>query len=131
MNFDVSEAKKYARRLESMNVPRQMDEIVKSTGEFFIDTVSDNTPVDTGLLKKMWLKDNPKLKVKRQGNVRSVTIKNTTPYASFVEKGHKKVLWGVPTNGWVMGRFFQKKSEFTTEKQLEKAINNYIEDVFK
>lgn len=129
MKFDIKELVNYGKQLKSRQ--DMMTRSVESVGNYLLQTVIKKTPVDTGLLKKTWRTDNPTLKVQKKGNVYEVTIVNTTPYASFVEKGHRKVVFGVDTGGWVMGRFFLKASEVETEKNLEKLILPYLKELFE
>lgn len=129
MKFDIKELVNYGKQLKSRQ--DMMTRSVESVGNYLLQTVIKKTPVDTGLLKKTWRTDNPTLTVQKKGNVYEVTIVNTTPYASFVEKGHRKVVFGVDTGGWVMGRFFLKASEVETEKNLEKLILPYLKELFE
>lgn len=129
MKFDIKELVNYGKQLKSRQ--DMMTRSVESVGNYLLQTVIKKTPVDTGLLKKTWRTDNPTLKAQKKGNVYEVTIVNTTPYASFVEKGHRKVVFGVDTGGWVMGRFFLKASEVETEKNLEKLILPYLKELFE
>lgn len=130
MKFDVSELTKYANDLPK-KVHNSISDATKAVAEFLLEVVTERTPVDTGLLKKTWADDNMHLTVVKRGNWFEVTVKNTTDYASFVEKGHKKVLWGTPTKGWVQGRFFLRYSEHMTSKSLEKIITPYIMRIFE
>lgn len=129
MNFDIKELIGYGKKLKSRS--DAMTHAVESVGNYLLKTVIKKTPVDTGLLKKTWSTDNPQLKVQKQGNVYEITIVNTTPYASFVEEGHRKVVFGFDTGGWVMGRFFLKASEVETERNLENLILPHLKEIFE
>ena len=77
----------------------------------------NNTPVDTGNLRKMWSAgDNLAFTVEQVNNGFKVTFINLAQnpkgeqYGRWVNDGHK-----TPSgNGWVMGRFFVEKSIINT-----------------
>lgn len=79
-----------------------------------------NTPIDTGNLRKMWSAgDNLKFTVKQVNNGYEVTLINEARanhkkgymYGVAVNDGHKTP----GGNGWVMGRFFVERSILQTE----------------
>ena len=126
----------------------EKDMLLKAANSF-IKLVQRNTPVSgevnpytgrswdwvrkpdhpKGRLRDAWLKDNPKLeaKVVRRADGYEITIVNNTNYASWVENGHRKFIYGRDTGEWTMGCFFVRRSEISFENgELPKIVANRI-----
>ena len=93
-----------------------------------------NTPIRTGNLRKMWSAgENLRFTVQRIGDSFEVTLINDAransadgfAYAEAVEYGHK-----TPNGGWVMGRFFLKKSELQTEPKCNDIVKRNLQKYF-
>lgn len=93
------------------------------------------TPVDTGNLRKMWSAgDNLLFTVDKVAGGFEVTLVNKARtaygymYGVVVENGHS-----TPGGGWVMGRFFVKKSilEIEYSGKLEKIILTELQKWFR
>lgn len=92
----------------------------------------EQTPVDTGNLRKMWSAgDNLLFTVEKVNNGYQVTLINDArrnskdgfAYGLAVNDGHK-----TPSgNGWVMGRFFVENSITLTLPQVEQIVMNELQ----
>lgn len=89
-----------------------------------------------GQLRNSWDEDNQNIeaKVVEKNGGFEITLYNNTYYASWVEKGHRKFVFGRDTNGWVMGSFFLKRTEVEFEngalaKSVQKKLNDWIKEV--
>lgn len=89
-----------------------------------------------GQLREAWTKDNQNLKAKvvTKANGFEITLVNNTEYASWVEKGHRKFIFGRDTGEWTMGTFFLKRTEVEFEngrlaKSVEKKLTDWIKEV--
>lgn len=95
----------------------------------------NNTPVDTGNLRKMWSAgDNLYFTVEKRGSGYEVTFINEAKnngfmYGRAVNDGHKTP----DGNGWVMGRFFVEKSivQVRDSKQLESIVFKELQQWWK
>lgn len=119
--------------------------ILEQVASKYLNDLIQRTPVNKDLtaptrgnLKKQWSIDNSNLftQITETANGFYIELVNTTPYASWVEKGHRKVVFGHDTGGWVMGRFYVKKTEVLyqqgkldslVEKQFTTWLKNTIE----
>lgn len=106
---------------------------LKDATKNHIARLKRRTPVKTGRLKNSWDWNNQNIIVDKVGDFYSVTLyngaknpKDGSYYASYVEKGHRKVVFGRDTGGWVVGRFFVKASEMETSTNISKDIEPYI-----
>lgn len=98
----------------------------------------ENTPVDTGNLRKMWSAgDNLAFTVEKVNNGFQVTFINTARandqngfmYGIAVNDGHR-----TPSGkGWVMGRFFVEKSilQVSESKQIEAIVYKELQKWFE
>ena len=102
----------------------------------YLSDLKKNTPVKTGKLKKQWDEDNVKINVIPTAKGYYIELVNTTEYASWVEKGHESYNQYGGSYGWVMGRFYVRKTEnlwkngkLDTElkNQFEKWLKNNLE----
>lgn len=103
--------------------------IIRKAAETVIKFAKENTPVDTGWLRRSWYKSN----VKIQGKDLVVTIYNNAEYAMFVEFGHRIVQRGV-TVGFEDGKFMLTLAIDEMKKLLpeitEKQIKTCFERIF-
>lgn len=111
------------------------DTFTKIARKYLAD-LKKNTPVKTGKLKKQWDEDNAKINVIPTAKGYYIELVNTTEYASWVEKGHESYNQYGGSYGWVMGRFYVRKTEnlwkngkLDTElkNQFEKWLKNNLE----
>lgn len=89
-----------------------------------------------GQLKAAWTKDNKNLeaRVVTKGDGFEITLVNTTPYASWVEKGHRKFIFGRDTGEWTMGTFFVKQTEVEFEngklaRSVQLKLNKWLKEI--
>lgn len=94
-----------------------------------------------GTLRRGWTAAGS-LEITKTGNVYKITIENQTPYASYVEYGHRQTPGRyVPAIGcklkkaWVQGRFMMTISEREIKKSapkiLEKKVMDFLGGAFK
>lgn len=94
-----------------------------------------------GALRRGWTAVSS-LEVTKTGNVYKITIENQTPYASYVEYGHRQTSGRyVPAiacklkKAWVQGKFMMTISERELRKSapkiLEKKVMDFLGGVFK
>ena len=97
IEFDVSELVAFKDKLlEDYNRENMLYELAQKMMEMVREVAKENTPIDTGNLRKSWSTDNLYLEVVRQGNTYTVSIENKAYnargnggfYASFVEEGY-------------------------------------------
>lgn len=115
IEIDTKELEALAERFEEAESKLQ-DGIVDTlvyAAELYLRDLITNTPVDTGYLKQQWRNDNPNLdlRVKEVADGYQIELVNYTEYASWVEKGHWSYNQFGGPYGWVMGRFYVRKTE--------------------
>lgn len=76
--------------------PEERDRFLKQSAELLIGSAKNNTPVDSGNLKRKWSRTAP------MGNI--IEVYNNTEYAAHVEYGHRQKKRWVP-GVWKGGRF--------------------------
>lgn len=76
--------------------PEERDRFLKQSAELLIGSAKNNTPVDSGNLKRKWSRTAP------MGNI--IEVYNNTEYAAHVEYGHRQKKRWVPGT-WKGGRF--------------------------
>lgn len=139
--FDFREFEDLAKRLHKAQKERVVERFIH---DFLLemafrahDKIQRRTPVDTGELRKNWRVGN----VQRQGNAYIVEIVNETPYASYVEYGHRQNVGQYVhaikkrlVKPWVEGRFMatisMKEIEQELPKYLEKRSAELLENIF-
>lgn len=129
VEFDFSEFHEFANRLQDThNLDTALMTATQNIARVLHQHLLNQTPVDTGNLRKMWSAgDNLLFTVESVNNGFQVTFINTARaghkygfmYGIAVNDGHR-----TPTGGWVMGRFFVEKSIIQTAEssQLETLI---------
>ena len=134
ISVETDEFEQFAQSFKS-RVIDNWEQVVKNSllqcAELYLQDVIRATPVDTGDLKRQWRKDNKRLAVKinELSDGYQIELVNTTKYASWVEKGHESYNQFGGSYGWVMGRFFVRKTENIWQNgKLDKAMQRRIND---
>lgn len=113
----------WIKKLEKMkeDFPKQTDTFLKQKAEEVIGETKELTPVDKGILKSGWQREN-------NGKFKQVVF-NVTAYAHHVEWGHR-IVRGKKTVGFVKGRYMLHKGinrvKATFYKDLEIVYKNLI-----
>lgn len=129
--WDGKELMRFVENLSEENFENAILDSVKESGDLFLKTVRNRTPVDTGNLKADWSRNgNLSRMPKREGDSYSIEYQNaainyrgTSPaiYASFVEEGYHT------TNGrWIPGHWFAKASEIKTAERVPTIVNRHL-----
>lgn len=86
--YDFSEFNKFAQRLSNVaTFEAQMKKLAKEIAKALLKHMTSLTPVDDGTLIDGW--NGNKFAVKKHGDSFEVLIVNKTPYALYVNDGHK------------------------------------------
>ncbi|RKD22551.1 hypothetical protein BEP19_09830 [Ammoniphilus oxalaticus] len=119
MGFEYSEVVKLKEKMLEFRIAagKAQDRVANRIAQLALRKVKLMTPVDTGNLRNTWKSD-----VVKKGDTYIIVIYNQTEYASFVEKGHRKVVAG-KTVGWVEGKFMLK----LTEEEMQRIAPNMWE----
>ena len=108
----------YMQQIES-----SIDNIIKgSLEEVATMVIADtklNTPVKTGMLKRLWTHGN----VQHNGNKYLVEVGNSVIYAPYVEEGHRQ------GNTFVQGRFMLKDSIDKNKDKLQQKISEKLDRI--
>ena len=114
-------------RIDTGQLKEEIGQSAKRVGVQAIRTLKNNTPVDTGTLRKAWTVEGPSV----SGGGWVVKVSNPTEYASYVEKGHRQTPGRyVPAIGkrlkasWIPGQFFMKNSLNALDSQLPELITS-------
>lgn len=122
--FDIKSFDAVKKGIEGLKA--NQDELLKSVVDDIALRVfrSANrlTPVDTGFLRQDWTIGA----IEKVGDSYQVEIKNVSPYASFVEHGHRIVSNGT-TVGWKEGVFMLTISENAVRKKMDRIIKQRVE----
>jgi hypothetical protein len=159
MSADLRELELLEHRLSAAveQIPKVMDDILKDAGKTFIRVAKQNTPVDSGTLRRNWAPENNK--VSGSGKSRSLTIINPTEYAEYVDQGHRKIAWRTPNKkpgptkpfpggprripkgavkeyvGWVEGYHMSDKAEAAARKKIDrdgpKILNKMLRETWE
>ena len=102
-------------KLTNTEYDRLAEECCNEIAARLLRMTKQNTPVDTGHLKRSWKKEA----ARKNGNVWCSVVYNTADYAMYVEYGHRT------TNhkGWVTGRFMLTNAE----KEIERIVPQLLE----
>ena len=130
--LDVHELTKFRDRLlEDANREYMLTELAEKMMTLVREVAKENTPVDTGNLRKSWSTDNLLLTVERKGNVYTVSIENKAQngrskmeyYASFVEEGYRA------KNGrWIPGHWMMRTGEIEVERKAQGMFDVIVQD---
>lgn len=130
--LDVSELMDFRDRLmEDAHREYMLTELAEKMMTLVREVAKENTPVDTGNLRKSWSTDNLLLTVERRGNVYTVSIENKAYngrsnggfYASFVEEGYHS-----RSGRFIPGRFMMRTGEIEAERQAQRMFNAIVQD---
>lgn len=113
INIDFTELEEYVDKFQEVveNHDAQVKRILEKIAKEYLVDLAERTPVDTGRLQNQWILDNMNINVVDRGNLYEIELINTTEYASWVEKGHLSYNQFGGPYGWVMGRFYVRKTE--------------------
>lgn len=129
-SFEYGEFSKFVAEFESKSdkkaIQKILDEAMTKAARIVLTQAKENTPVDSGKLRRGWYATRPK----HQGNSVSVDIINYNKYAPHVEYGHR-----TRGGGYVAGQYMltntlnEVKSVY--ERLANKALEDYFADLFK
>lgn len=102
--------------------------ILDKVGNKAVRRLKENTPVDTGFMRKSW-RSAPA--VKNKANEVTKTIVNTADYAEYVNYGHRIVNKKGETVGFVKGHYMLEKALGQAEKELVQAFEEEIRRINK
>ena len=113
INIDFTELEEYVDKFHEVveNHDAQVKRILEKIAKEYLVDLAERTPVDTGRLQNQWILDNMNINVVDRGDLYEVELINTTKYASWVEKGHWSYNQFGGPYGWVIGRFYVRKTE--------------------
>ena len=133
IELDVHELLEFRDRLlEDANREYMLTELAEKMMTLVREVAKENTPIDTGNLRKSWSTDNLLLTVERRGNVYTVSIENKAEnrkygnsgfYASFVEEGYH-----TRDGQFIPGRFMMRTGEIEAERQAQKMFDAIVRD---
>lgn len=124
------------RLTDSYELETHLMTATKTIAQVLHKYLLQNTPVDTGNLRKMWSAgDNLAFTVEKVNGGFEVTLVNTAinkrnseegfMYGVAVNDGHS-----TPSGGWVMGRFFVERSIAQSELKVEQLIMKELSEWF-
>lgn len=102
--------------------------ILNKVGNKAVRRLKEDTPVDTGFMRKSW-RTLPA--VTNKANEVKKTIVNTADYASYVNDGHRIVNKRGETVGFVKGKYMLERALSQAEKDLVKAFEEEVRRVSK
>lgn len=113
IDIDFTELEEYVDKFQEVveNHDAQVKRILEKIAKEYLVDLANKTPVDTGRLQNQWILDNMNINVIDRGDLYEVELVNTTEYASWVENGHWSYNQFGGPYGWVMGRFYVRKTE--------------------
>ena len=132
IELDVSELVAFKDKLlEDYNRENMLYELAQKMMEMVREVAKENTPIDTGNLRKSWSTDNLYLEVVRQGNTYTVSIENKAYnargnggfYASFVEEGYHS-----RSGRWIPGHWMMKTGEIEAERKAQSMFDAIVRD---
>lgn len=130
---EFRELQEFAKKIERMGQQENIDRLyMECAGELaqrLLRELRLNSPVKTGELRRNWqVKD-----IVKNGNTYSITVENPTPYASYVNYGHRqtpgryvKAIGKRLKVSWVEGQFFLEISEAELERAMPAFINRKL-----
>lgn len=132
IELDVSELVAFkGKLLEDYNRENMLYELARKMMEMVREVAKENTPIDTGNLRKSWSTDNLYLEVVKQGNTYTVSIENKAYnargdggfYASFVEEGYHS-----RSGRWIPGHWMMKTGEVEAERKAQSMFDAIVQD---
>lgn len=146
LKVDFRELKAFKKKYEALAAEETgqfLKETVDEIATLLYNTAKERTPVgkytewdprEGGTLKRSWTKS----KVMDKGSYYEVIVENLTPYASFVEKGHRQTPGRYVSQirkrlkkGFVQGKFFLEKSEMETKDKAKGIIEKRLRALFE
>ena len=130
--LDVSELMGFKEKLLDEYQREQMFyELAQKLMELVREVAKENTPIDTGNLRKSWSTDNLFLEVVKRGNTYTVSIENKAFnargnggfYASFVEEGYHS-----RSGRWIPGHWMMATGELEAERQAQRMFDAIVRD---
>lgn len=100
--------------------------ILNKAGNKAVRRLKEETPVDTGFMRKSW-RSAPA--VKNKANEVKKAIVNTADYASYVNDGHRIVNKDGETVGLVEGKYMLEKALSHADKDIAKAFEEEVRKV--
>lgn len=124
MGFKEKLLDEYQREQMFYDLARKLMELVR-------EVAKENTPIDTGNLRKSWSTDNLFLEVVKRGNTYTVSIENKAFnargdggfYASFVEEGYHS-----RSGRWIPGHWMMATGELEAERKAQKMFDAIVRD---
>ena len=132
IELDVSELVAFKEKLlEDYNRENMLYELARKMMEMVREVAKENTPIDTGNLRKSWSTDNLYLEVVKQGNTYTVSIENKAYnargdggfYASFVEEGYHS-----RSGRWIPGHWMMQTGEIEAERKAQSMFDAIVQD---
>ena len=130
--LDVSELMDFKERLmNEYHRENMLYELARKMMELVREVAKENTPVDTGNLRKSWSTDNLFLEVVKSGNTYTVSIENKAYnargdggfYASFVEEGYHS-----RSGRWIPGHWMMRTGEIEAERKAQQMCDAIVRD---
>lgn len=135
IELDVSELLEYRDRLmEEYHRENMLYDLAKKMMEMVREVAKENTPIDTGNLRKSWSNgDNLYLEVVKTGKTYTVSIENKAYnarsgnsdgyYASFVEEGYHS-----RSGRWIPGHWMMQTGEIEAERNAQRMFDEIVKD---
>lgn len=123
MGCDFKELIALRDRLSKADMDKVIEGTVNEVAQRVVSRAKHFTPYKTGNLRRNWVAS----KAVRSGIVYYSKVYNDTPYAEYVNSGHR-----TPNHkGWVKGFFMLEKSTANLDNQVGKALQHNVEKVLK
>lgn len=120
--IDLKQFRQFQKNLEALSkadVDKICRDMARQLAARLLRKVKMRTPVDTGELRRNWTCDN---EVIRSGWDYTIEIINSTPYAVYVEFGHRTR----GGDGWITGCLMLTRSEIELRAQAPKILEKYL-----
>lgn len=142
ISVDTTEIERWKRQINSLSGTTKEQFFTDCLNELanrFLALVVPRTPAKSGVLRKGWI--NGMGSPTSSGTTHQIIVTNDTPYASYVEYGHRQEPGRyVPAIGkrlvasWVNGQHFQQGAEDDLSKVapgvVQGKLNMYLRTVF-
>lgn len=99
--------------------------ILNKAGNKAVRRLKEDTPVDTGFMRKSW-RSAPAVKSAKE--VKKAIV-NTADYASFVNDGHRIVSSKGKTVGFVEGKYMLERALSQADKDIARAFEEEVRRV--
>jgi HK97 gp10 family phage protein len=128
------ELRKKVEDLTGEETDALMEACVKKLAHEFTRGVKQKTPVDKGVLKGEWDEALARANVEKTNKGFQCVLTNTTPYASYVEWGHRQTpgryvhaIGKRLKKHWVEGRYMMSKTEAEVNAKADTFIGKQID----